>query len=429
MYTGFRNNRLKTGFQLLPFILLLVVSSAFAQFTAYEDLVPRYPNQMDGRVNMAKGRFSFAATDLVVPGRGLSLEFTRYYHGTAVLSSYRSYLGQGWSHTYQWELDYENRSDGNFWHVITSSGAQQSFKDLPGRVAGVIPAGATLTPEPGVRASLECTAAGVFIYTTKSGIKYKFEHYPANAMTKTYENYVLTAISDRNGNTLTLHYENAPDASPTSSTSRLVAVEDALGRFLKFYYDLEIAGTSYPRYISKIEYGLGTAQTLTTVYQTIKYTQTQTIFIWLSSVRRQLEANDPLGAELVTQYQYDSSHGVSVITTPLEHRTEIDYASIDSKSQVMRVRVEDGSTGTVLHERQYGNGSNLFNGRAYNRNSTDERRDGYHYTVSSAGRITALKVQQWPNPPYSSTSTSGGHRHFQLELRPRRKEQHHHRVL
>ena len=409
MHTRFRNNCLKRGFQALPFILLLVVSGAFAQFTAYEDLVPRYPNQMDGRVNMAKGRFSFAATDLVVPGRGLSLEFTRYYHGTAVSSRYRSYLGQGWSHTYQWELDYENRSDGNFWHVITSSGAQQSFKDIPSRVAGVIPAGATLTPEPGVRAALECTTAGVFIYTTKSGIKYQFEHYPADATTKRYQNYVLTAISDPNGNTLTLHYENS---SSTGSTTRLVAVEDALGRFLKFYYELEIAGTSHPRYISKIEYGLGTAQTLITVYQTIKYTQTQTIFIWLSSVRRQLETNnplgpetdDPLGTELITQYQYDSSHGVSVITTPLGHRTEIDYASIDSKSQVMRVRVEDGGTGTVLHERQYGNGSNLFNGHAYNRNSQDNRRDGYHYTVSSAGQISDLKVQQWPNPPYSSTN-------------------------
>ena len=84
MHTSFRNTLLKTGFQLLPFILLLVVSSAFAQFTEYEDLVPRYPNQMDGRVNMVEGRFSFAGTDLVVPGRGLSIEFTRYYHGTAV---------------------------------------------------------------------------------------------------------------------------------------------------------------------------------------------------------------------------------------------------------------------------------------------------------------------------------------------------------
>ena len=413
MHTSFRTTRLKRGFQLLPFILLLVVSSAFAQFTEYEDLVPRYPNQMDGRVNMVEGRFSFAGTDLVVPGRGLSIEFTRYYHGTAVSDRYRSYLGQGWSHTYQWQLNYERKTNDavveNYWHIITGSGAQQSFKDIPNRVAGVIPAGATLTPEPGVRASLECTTAGVFIYTTKSGIKYQFEHYPADAMPKTYQNYVLTNISDPNGNTITLHYENSPDASPTSSTSRLIAVEDELGRFLKFYYELEIAGTSYPRYISKIEYGLGTAQALTTVYQTIKYTQTKTIFIWLTSVRRQLDATDPLWSELetelITQYQYDSTHGVSVITTPLGHRTEIDSTLIDHKSRVMRVRVEDGSTGTVLHERQYGNGSDLFDGHAYNRDSqTDKRRDGYHCNVSG-GLITVLTRKQWPDPPFTSTNT------------------------
>ena len=419
MHTSFSTTRLKTGFQLLPFILLLVVSSAFAQFTQYEDLVPRYPQEMDGRVNMAKGRFSFAETDLVVPGRGLSLEFTRYYHGTAVSQRDRAYLGQGWSHTYQWQVDYESRpkSGGgkdHYWHIITSSGAQQTFKETASSAGtdtastedrAIPAANSTLDPEPGVRAALEFTTAKVFIYTTKSGIEYKFEHYPADAVNKTYENYVLTAISDPNGNTITLHYENAPDAG-TTSRSRLVAVEDELGRFLKFYYDLVIEEVSHPRYISKIEFGLGTAQALTTVYQTIKYTQTKTIFIWLASVRRQLETNDPLGSELVTEYQYHPTHGVSVITTPLGHRTEIDSASINHKSQVMRVRVEDGSTDTVLHERQYGDGVNQFNGRAYNRNSkTNERRGGYHYTVSSKGQISALKVQQWPDPPVSSTST------------------------
>ena len=268
-----------------------------------------------------------------------------------------------------------------------------------------IPAdGSTLTPEPGVRASLEFTSDEIFIYRTKSGIKYQFEHYPADATTKTYTNYVLTEISDPNGNTLTLHYENAPDASATSSTSRLVAVEDGLGRFLKFYYDLEIGGTSHPRYISKIEYGLGTAQSLTTVYQTIKYTQTETVHIWLASVRRQLETHDPLGTELITQYEYDSTHGVSVITTPLGHRTEIEYALIGHRSRVMRVRVEDGGTDAVLHERQYGNGSDQFNGHAYNRDSQDERRNGYHYNLEGE-YITTFTRKQWPDPPYSSTNT------------------------
>ena len=48
----------------------------------------------------------------------------------------------------------------------------------------------------------------------------------------------------------------------TGSKTRLVAVEDELGRFLKFYYGLVIAKVSHPRYISKIEFGLGTAQVL-----------------------------------------------------------------------------------------------------------------------------------------------------------------------
>ena len=140
MNTSFGATGLKSGFQLLPFILLLVVSSAFAQLQ-YEDLVPRYPQEMDGRVNMAKGRFSFAATDLVVPGRGLSIDFTRYYHGTAVSRMYRSYLGQGWSHSYQWELNYERIRPmvmgGNIIGMsLPAVVPNRRFKDIPSNGIG-----------------------------------------------------------------------------------------------------------------------------------------------------------------------------------------------------------------------------------------------------------------------------------------------------
>ena len=110
-----------------------------------------------------------------------------------------------------------------------------------------------------------------------------------------------------------------------------------------------------------------------------------------------------LETELVTEYQYNSTHGLLAITTPLEHRTEIESALINGKSKVMRVRVEDGGTDAVLYERQYGNGSDQFNGHAYTRDSQDERRDGYHYNVSGE-YITTLRVQEWPDLP-SSTDT------------------------
>ena len=107
----------------------------------------------------------------------------------------------------------------------------------------------------------------------------------------------------------------------------------------------------------------------------------------------------------MTQYEYNSTHGLLAITTPLGHRTEIDSALINGKSKVMRVRVEDGGTDAVLHERQYGNGSNQFDGHAYSRDSqTNKRRNGYHYNLEGE-YITTLKVQQWSDPSSSSTST------------------------
>ena len=51
-------------------------STAVSQF-AYP--VPRYPQEMDGLVNMITFGLVFSDTDLAVPGGGPRLEFTRYY--------------------------------------------------------------------------------------------------------------------------------------------------------------------------------------------------------------------------------------------------------------------------------------------------------------------------------------------------------------
>ena len=92
--------RLKVFSIFCSLLLSLWISlSAFGQFG---DPLPRHPMEMDGFINMKSGLHAFSETDISVPGRGLNLEFTRYYNGDgisrdSVIAS--TYIGSNWSHT------------------------------------------------------------------------------------------------------------------------------------------------------------------------------------------------------------------------------------------------------------------------------------------------------------------------------------------
>ena len=66
---------------LMSLLLLGFSSTVISQFG---DPVPRYPQEMDGPINMITGALVFSETDLAFPGRGLGIEFTRYYNSDGV---------------------------------------------------------------------------------------------------------------------------------------------------------------------------------------------------------------------------------------------------------------------------------------------------------------------------------------------------------
>ena len=225
---------------------------------------------------------------------------------------------------------------------------------------------------------------------------------------------MLTEISDANGNRIRLHYEDV--GNEWSPRHRLVAVEDALGRILKFYYELEADDVSnspryqlhhnrhlYQYFITKIEFGLGTPEALSTVYQSISYsysfpTSSYDYAVDLTEVRRQLDVDDPRGSELVTQYEY--SGALSAIVSPAGHRTEFDYYG--SGIEVSMVRAKDGSTGAVLHLREYYNTNfSSINDRVYDIHQEigyTKKRNSYSYSVSS-GQINSISRLSWQEPP------------------------------
>ena len=274
-----------------------------------------------------------------------------------------------------------------------------------------------MRPESGVRATLELVQSGetsTYIYTTRGGIRYKFETVASTSSSK----YVLTEISDPNGNRVTLHYEAAPESSAGSNSyPRLVAVEDTQGRILKFYYGLTIDDVVYPRYITKIEFGLGTPQALTTVYQTVNYSYSRfandkysnsPYYNFLTSVAHQLGSGDPRGSEVKTQYEYASyqlfqsrnyyTFGyLSAVVSPLGYRTEFDNNTV----YVFRVRIRDlppdaNTDGAVLYWRRYRNYRYRSNGTTYGsaayHGSGNRQRRYYNYSISSQGQVMLLRL-------------------------------------
>ena len=387
-------------FVLMGLMLLGFSSTVVSQFG---DPVPRYPQEMDGPVNMITGALVFSETDIAVPGRGLGLEFTRYHNSDSLYWRGSSDVGHRWSHSYRWHLD------GTI--IYTGSGSRQRFTKF---VTGTQ---IEFRPESGVRATLKLVQLGekkVFIYTTRGGIRYKFEKLD-NLIPKPYilysYSYALTEISDPNGNSLRLHYEAAPDGAARLYYPRLVAVEDTLGRILKFYYGVQIDDVDYPRLISKIEFGLGTPQALTTVYRTVTYDYSRDPrgrtpnpkghYNRLTSVARQLGSGDPRGTALATQYEYNRSSSynwrnfgyLTAVVSPLGYRTEFDI----SGRKVFRVRIEDalnsdGTDGDVLYVRDY-SWYGSTRGYAYNKDpegTSNSRRHYYRYDVYS-GHITSLR--------------------------------------
>ena len=435
-------------------ILLIVLSFTAASHAQFGDPVPRYPNEMDGfiRVTDFNPSCRFSETDLSVPGRGLGINFTRTYNSRAPLWSadLAAFLGrnQYWSHNYQWRLQYKSRHgtrNGKFYTFQNGSGQTYTFEAKTRTL--IYLSWSFFEPADGTQARLFYTVVNgeiQFIMTTKHGVKYKFEpyyspHWPSS--------YVLTQITDQNGNRITLHYEDTPvyhRYQPESIQSyytdkpRLVAVKDSVGRILKFYYELR--GSDFPplsssnpfnyeRWITKIEFGVGTPQALTTVYQTVRYTYTnvgvnrssgQRLRYRLKKVHRDLGTGDPRGTEIVTQYEYDSTiaHTISSLTliSPTGLQTEVDHQGADQSTTT--------KAGTPLalirNSRRYDQSRYQYgwSGRftdAYDTdnlpdsdlNSTrDNRRNSVTYAINN-GRVAYLRTHRMADAPRTRLTREG----------------------
>ena len=429
---------MRRSFCLYVLIGLMLLGFSSTVVSQFGDPMPFHPQEMDGMVNMTRRSLVFSETDLAVPGRGLGINFTRHYNSVmwrgVGISSYPSTFSRNWSHTYLWTMTgspktikvttgngsikrFTAKSSNKFWYTVPvgTTWNQHWERTRP-----------TFTPQAGVRGTLKLEKSGTewaFIYTARNGTRYKFEALEDLLYRPwiIHLDYVLTEIADPNGNKIKLHYETRPE-NTYFAIPRLIAVEDSLGRILKFYYGLRASNRDYPRYITKVEFGLGTKTALTTVYNTIKYTYTYNSYrngyywtfpatyykvVLLTAAAQQLGTGDPRGSELKTKYEYDKTPKknnavyLAAIVHPEGARTEFDVGS--EYHRIEKVRVEEapnsGETdGKLLYDRRYGRRDSKNYAYTRGGNTARDRRRRFNYVVRGgtvATRYEALNFTSW----------------------------------
>jgi len=185
--------------------------------------LPTTPNCGCNPVNDATGNFWHTFTDLSVPGRGISLVFTRTYNSLSAGQNGR--LGFGWTDSYN--VFFTTDASSNI-TVFDENGAATLFTftatgyQAPSRVL----------------ATLVKNADGTFTLTRKDKTKLIFS--PTGQLIKE---------TDRNGYTTTLAYLNGKLSTVTDPAGRaltftyganglLLGVSDPLNRSVAFQYDL-----------------------------------------------------------------------------------------------------------------------------------------------------------------------------------------------
>ena len=163
----------------------------------------RSPNSGDP-VNTAIGNFTYDKTDLVLPGRGLNVNFTRYYNSQG---GYESPIGVYWSHSYNMYIRTTPYPGTDDREVVYGDGKRHLY--LPDGSNGFIP------PE-GIYNTLVKNADNTYTLTQKDQVKYNFD-----------TDNRLYSIVDRNGNTITLTYTGG----------NLTKITDTVGREINIDYN------------------------------------------------------------------------------------------------------------------------------------------------------------------------------------------------
>lgn len=311
-------------------------------------------------LNIASGNLSHSQNLFTVPNSGLMSDFTLYYNS---MDGYSGVLGTGWTHTYNIFLKADPSDDA---YVLS---------DGRGGMVSLYKNGGYYTSDISAYPLLQKNADNTFTLTYKNGTVYNF-----NASGK------LTAIADKNGNTVNLTY---------SSGGNLANITDPQGKTIYLSYDAgnRISAITDPNNNSYAFVYSGS--TLTQVSsnnslgaQTWRYTYDDKAFM--------LTKTDPLGN--LVQYSYDADHRVSQTIDPQGGTINVQY---DPENKTTTVTEKDGGIWIYKYDPSLGalksktdpSGGTIFYEYDSNRNLTSKiEADGTAttYTYDASGNMTSV---------------------------------------
>ncbi len=198
---------------------------ATSQFRTHDSLPVGHA--MAKGVDLFDGHLSVVRRDLLVPGRGRPLDFTRAYASNAPKEP--GVMGVGWSHSYDskaivtpcGEIIVAGAEGGGGRFVDDGNGGLRPLKGYHG----------SLVANPGDNS---------FDFFAKDGTRY---HFGFAGSTE----FPLELIADPNGNKTTLTYDR------TGFKPKLVTVTDAAGRSLRFTYERRTFTLATVEVVTQIE--------------------------------------------------------------------------------------------------------------------------------------------------------------------------------
>jgi RHS repeat-associated protein len=330
-------------------------------------------------VSTATGNFTHIETELSIATRGKPLEFSRYYNSKDAIFGP---LGFGWRHSYYIYLV----EDVNIVNVHWSDGHTDYWN-------------------PNGEGGYEPNTAGLYDSLVKNGnnwvvTKKSLDKYIFNA------NGLLTSISDKNGNTFTLAYDNL------TYPSMVTSVSDPIGRTITLTYDASGLLTSVtdfaspPRVVS-YHYTQGFLTQVTDVMgDTIQYSYDSNGYL--------KTITDQRGVTIVTN-TYDSQGRVIQQWDGNGNKTTFAYDAPD----VNQTTITDPNNKTTIHThfsgyKLLGSIKNPLGGVITyyydeNMNRTaivDRNRNATLFSYNNRGNVTAKTDPNNPADPYDGGFTT-----------------------
>ncbi len=260
-------------------------------------------------VNVASGNLHHDQSLFSLPHSKFQKDFVLSYNS---FDGQSAPLGLGWTHTYNLKLLLNNN---NSYTVVEGDGRRMTL----------YPNGGRYKPEGAAYPALTVNGNGTYTLEYKEGIFYQF-----NA------NKIITAVTDRNANSLTFGYDGQ---------NNLTSLTDPSGRVITLTYDQDnrVASTSDPNgNTHSFSYSNGL---LTGISSQIAGLGTRTWSYTYDGDGFLLTKTDP--GNQVTTYTYDNRHRVSQVTDPELMTKSIAYSVAPSTS---RITEKDGGLWTYKYD-------------------------------------------------------------------------------